>query len=126
MIWLVDDDDEGVDFFREGLQRNGYSGKTRFINSGIHLLELLEQCPREEIPSVIVLDLNMHTKSGFEVLREIKAHRTWKSIPVIILSGSADKSDEERCLTLGCNKYWIKPSSMLEYDPMARYLMSLF
>lgn len=126
MIWLVDDDAEDLDIFQGALQKNGYPGETRFVNSGKLLMELLTRVPRELLPSVIVLDLNMHIKTGFEVLKDMKADTALRGIPVIILSGSANTDDETTCLELGCDRYWKKPSSMHDYDVMARYLITLF
>lgn len=126
MIWLVDDDNEDLEFFQDALQRNGYTGETRYIDSGTHLMDLLTTLPREELPSVIVLDLNMHSKSGFETLADIKSNPRLCGIPVMILSGSTDREDEGRCMALGCERYWVKPGSMHEYDVMANYLIKLF
>jgi CheY-like chemotaxis protein len=126
MIWLVDDDAEDLDIFQDALQKNGYSGETRFVDSGKLLMELLAQVPRELLPSVVVLDLNMYVKTGFEVLKDMKADIALRGIPVIILSGSANTYDETTCFALGCDRYWKKPSSMHDYDRMAKYLITLF
>ena len=126
MIWLADDDDEDLEIFQDALQRNGYSGETRYVSNGKLLMDLLAGTPRELLPSVIILDLNMHSKTGFDVLKDMKADPALSGIPVIILSGSSNKDDEATCLALGCDRYWQKPSSIHDYDRMARYLITLF
>lgn len=126
MLWLVDDDPEDLEIFQYALQKSGYPGEIRFLLSGALLTEMLTSSPRELLPSVIVLDLNMHEQSGFDVLKDLKANSALRGIPVIILSGSANQEDEATCLELGCDRYWKKPNSLLEYDEMARYLITLF
>lgn len=126
MIWLVDDDAEDLEIFQYTLQRNGYRGETRCVENGTMLMELLTQSSRELLPSVIVLDLNMHESTGFEVLKDIKANVALRGIPVIILSGSSNKDDESRCMELGGDRYWKKPNSIHDYDVMAKYLITLF
>jgi DNA-binding response OmpR family regulator len=126
MIWLTDDDNEDLEMFQDALQRNGYSGETRYVSDGALLMDLLKSSPRKSLPAVIILDLNMHSKTGFEVLTDMKASRALAGIPVIILSGSSNKDDEAKCMVLGCDRYWQKPSSIHDYDAMAKYLITLF
>lgn len=126
MVWLVDDDPEDLEIFQYALQRNGYPGEIRFVINGKLLMEMLSSSPRELLPSIIVLDLNMHERNGFEILKDLKANPAFRGIPVIILSGSANKEDEATCMELGCDRYWKKPNSMPEYDEMTKYLITLF
>lgn len=126
MIWLTDDDNEDLEMFQDALQRNGYSGETRYVSDGALLMDLLKSSPRKSLPAVIILDLNMHSKTGFEVLTDMKSSRALAGIPVIILSGSSNKDDEATCMALGCDRYWQKPSSIHDYDAMAKYLITLF
>jgi CheY-like chemotaxis protein len=126
MIWLVDDDAEDLDLFQDALNRNGYRGETSHIDSGNLLVKMLEQSPPELLPSVIVLDLNMHLKNGYEVMRDIKLNPKFRNIPVIILSGSSDTDEEAKCLEAGCDRYWQKPNALDDYDRMAKHLITLF
>lgn len=126
MIWLVDDDVEDLDLFQEALQRNGYSGGITLVMSGTLVMDMLRLTVPQRLPSVVILDLNMHTKSGFDVLKDMKADAVVHGIPVIILSGSCNAEDEATCLKLGCERYWKKPNTMPEYDVMANHLRVMF
>jgi CheY-like chemotaxis protein len=63
-------------------------------------------------PELILLDLNLPGSDGREVLREIKAAPDLKSIPVIVLTTSADERDIENCYLTGANTYVQKPLSL--------------
>lgn len=61
-----------------------------------------------EKPDMILLDLMLPKKDGFEVLGEIKKNHSLAKIPVIILSNLSSDTDKERCLTLGANEFLVK------------------
>ena len=61
-----------------------------------------------EKPDIILLDLMLPKKSGFDVLIETKSKKETRDIPVIILSNLAQETDIQRVLSLGANDYLIK------------------
>lgn len=61
-----------------------------------------------EDPDLIILDLVLPGKNGFEVLSELKLSRATKNIPVIILSNLGQESDIERGMKLGAEDYVVK------------------
>ena len=61
-----------------------------------------------EKPDIILLDLVLSKKSGFDILIDIQKEEETKNIPVIILSNLAQESDIERGLSLGAKYYLIK------------------
>ena len=63
---------------------------------------------KNELPSLILLDLILAGKDGFQVLKELKKGSTTSSIPVIILSNVGQKEDIEKGLALGAEDYLIK------------------
>lgn len=69
----------------------------------------------EKHPMVILLDLNMPKKSGFEALAEIKANPDLRRIPVIILTTSEAESDIFRSYDLGVNSFITKPVNFSEF-----------
>lgn len=70
-----------------------------------------ESSPRSDL---ILLDLNMPRKNGKEVLSEIKADDSLKSIPVIVFTTSRSPSDIQEAYQLGSNSYMVKPNSFRE------------
>ena len=63
---------------------------------------------KEVRPDLVLLDLIMPGKNGFEVLEEMKADKDLKNIPVIILSNLGQESDVDKGKSLGAEDYLIK------------------
>ncbi len=66
----------------------------------------------EEAPDVVVLDVMLPKRSGYEVCRQIKAHR--KHLPIILLTAKGQESDKLAGFDMGADDYMTKPFSMLE------------
>ena len=75
------------------------------VNSGVRALKFLEI----EKPDLILLDIRMAPKDGFETLREIRAMEGRAEIPVIMLTGMEDKKSVMEGIKLGIRDYILKP-----------------
>ncbi|MES1167327.1 MAG: response regulator [Pseudomonadota bacterium] len=64
------------------------------------------------LPAVVLLDLNMPRKSGFEVLEWIRAQPGFSSLRVYVLSASSREVDIQRAYDLGANAYLVKPGNL--------------
>ena len=117
MVYLVDDDIDDLEIVQEALVQNNYKGPVITAENGKILMDKLHQ-GSDTKPDVILLDLNMPLKDGFEALKEIKSQSEFRDIPVIILTASANKADELRCFELGCDFFYTKPNTMKEYNPL--------
>ncbi len=73
-------------------------------------------------PDIIVLDLNLPMVNGFDVLTFVKSSNTLRSIPVVVLTGSLNPSDETKARSLGATSYCLKPSNMGEYEATIKCL----
>lgn len=80
-VMIVDDDREFLDQFEEMLNLSGYDTQT--YSSGIEALENVLTIS----PDIIVLDLKMDGKDGFEVAKEIKRSPGTNAIPIIAITG---------------------------------------
>ena len=69
---------------------------------------------RENLPDLILLDLNLPDMHGSEVLLNLKADTVTNAIPVIIISADAMPSQQKKLLVLGAKKYLIKPLDIIE------------
>jgi len=67
-----------------------------------------------EDPDLILLDLILPKKDGFEVLKELKADEKMKDIPVIVLTNLEGVGDVEKALSLGAKTYLVKANYELE------------
>lgn len=66
-------------------------------------------------PDLILLDLNLPKKNGWEILQSIKQDSTLKTIPVIVLTNSQDDKDVAMCYMLHANCYIVKPLGFSEF-----------
>jgi two-component system KDP operon response regulator KdpE len=101
-VLVVDDDPRIVKFLEVKLKASGYGVLT--ANSGF---EALEQVEAQE-PDLVVLDVLMPRKDGFETLKELRAS---SSVPVIVLSAKEADTDKIKGLELGADDYLAKPFS---------------
>ncbi len=67
-----------------------------------------------EKPDLIILDLMIPKKDGFEVLEEIKKNPDTAGIPVIVLSNLGQQTDQDRALHLGANEYLVKVDNPIQ------------
>lgn len=67
-----------------------------------------------EKPDLILMDLSLPRKDGWEATREIKANPAVAAIPVIALTAHAMMGDKERALEAGCDDYISKPIDLME------------
>jgi signal transduction histidine kinase/DNA-binding response OmpR family regulator len=103
-ILIADDSQDNVALLSRFLETEGYT----LINApnGVVALEKT----RAEMPDLILLDVNMPEKDGFQVLQEIRADPAIQHVPVIILTAARpDPLDVQSGLNLGADDYMTKP-----------------
>ncbi len=76
----------------------------------------------EQLPAVILLDLNMPRVNGLTVLRELKAHPVLCTIPVVILTTSKEDHDINAAYRLGANSYIVKPVDFDNFMDVAQQI----
>ena len=92
----------------------GIEKTLHICQDGIEGMEWLEK-NREDLPSVILLDLNMPRMNGLEFLAQIKQDESFKFIPVIVLTTSNNQKDKEESYRLSVAGYVVKPVEYGEY-----------
>lgn len=70
-------------------------------------------------PAVVLLDLNLPKVSGLEVLRRIKTHARWHTIPIVMLTTSGEDSDIREAYQFNVNSYIVKPVSFEKFVEVA-------
>jgi len=101
-ILIVEDDMFVRKLYRDQFLKEGFL----FIEA-TNGIEGLDRALSEK-PDLILLDLMLPRKSGFDVLRDLKKNDETKNIPVIILSNLGQESDVDEVLSLGATDYFIK------------------
>jgi CheY-like chemotaxis protein len=115
-ILYADDDVDDKTWVVETCKALRFSLKLEFVENGRQALEYLASHSHDELPSLIVLDLNMPEMDGRQTLQRIKANEKYKDIPVIIVTTSSSKADIETCKRLGATLYLIKPDTYADWQ----------
>jgi len=76
-------------------------------------------------PDIVLLDIILPKKDGFEVIKEIKADNEIKDIPIVLLTNLGSLSDIEKALALGATTYLVKGDYKLE-EIVTKFLLILF
>lgn len=127
-ILYAEDEENDVLFLELALKRTGLPHLLKSVPDGQQAIEYLagnvpfadrELCP---LPSIVLLDINMPRKSGFEVLEWIRQQSRFKSLPVLILTSSVRPEDTEKASQLGADDYLIKPSKPRKLDALVQSL----
>ncbi len=107
-ILIVEDDLFLSNAYRVKLAKSGF--ETKQAMDGEQVFTALSTYT----PDLIILDLVIPKKDGFEVLKELRASEKWKSIPVIVISNLSQQEDIKKILSLGVVTYLLKISVSLE------------
>ena len=107
-ILIAEDDQFILKAMTIKLTKEGY--EVKIATDGVQLMDIL----KSYIPDLIILDLLMPKKDGFEVLKEVKADSKLKNIPILIASNLGQENDIQQVLDLGATDYLIKSEFTLE------------
>jgi DNA-binding response OmpR family regulator len=122
-ILLIEDNPGDVELVREALQSGKMLNRISVATDGEAAMAFLnrargfEDAPR---PDLILLDLNLPKKDGFEVLREVKAHPAVSRVPVVILTSSQAERDILKSYDLRANCFISKPVEVDEFLAVVR------
>lgn len=120
-IVIVENDEDEQFFIKEGFDATGLFEIAAQLPNGDALFEWLAE-NKTMFPNVILSDLNMPGKNGYDILDGIKADSAYMHIPVIITSTSSAKIMINRCKALGAADYRVKPDTFVAYSPFAKEL----
>lgn len=109
VILVVDDDPALLEMYSERLKAEG--AVVIEAKDGDEALQMI----RENHPAIVLLDIMLPKKNGFEVLQELTQDKDATDIPVIILSALADDAKKSQGLGAGARDYLVK-SEMLPVD----------
>lgn len=117
-ILLIEDNIADIRLITEVLKSFEAPKDIYHVKDGIEAMNFLRQqgeyknLPK---PDIIILDINLPNKSGFEVLKEIKEDEKLKNIPVVVLSTSNSMEDINKSYFLQANCYITKPIELDDF-----------
>jgi two-component system, chemotaxis family, response regulator Rcp1 len=117
-ILLVEDSKSDAYLTIETLSESRVVNQPHWVRNGVAALDFLykrENYTDAPRPDLILLDLNLPKKNGRDVLAAIKGDDDLKTIPVIVLTTSADKEDVLEIYALQANSYLVKPVDLEQF-----------
>lgn len=114
VLLYVEDEDAAVFLLETALKEASIPVQLYRVSDGEQALAFLrkagayEKAPK---PDLILLDLNLPRKTGFEVLSEVQREDDLRAISVIVFTSSSLPADRKKSLALGARRYITKPSS---------------
>ena len=116
-ILIADDKATSRELLRTVLERQGYA-----ITEAADGEEALQKA-LAETPDLILLDLQMPRRTGYEVLSELRKDRRHAQLPIIALTASAMQGDREKALAAGFTGYMAKPVPLVHLREEVRRLL---
>ncbi len=127
-ILLVEDNPNDVELTLHALRKYHIANRIEVVRDGAEALDFIfgtgeyEERQPDHLPKVILLDLKMPKVDGLEVLKTIKSDPRTQSIPVVILTSSAEEQDIVESYRLGVNSYITKPVDFERFSKAVRQL----
>ena len=114
-VLIVDDDPFDSGLIRTSIKNARKDIKISVVNDSSRAIEAYNGLA----PDLLLLDIQMPSPSGIEILTMLKNHPKRKSARIIVLSGSTSAVDRNRALSLGADDYKVKPLSLTAYNELA-------
>jgi two-component system, response regulator len=113
-ILYAEDSPTDAEITMRALKRANFANKLMWVKDGAEALDYLfhrgvyaERASGR--PRLVLLDLKMPKVDGIEVLRQIRSNDQLRTMPVVMLTSSAEEGDIVRSYDLGINSYIVKP-----------------
>jgi len=116
-ILIVDDDPNIVVSLEYLMKREGHA--VVVATDGEAAIAAVASCE----PDLILLDIMLPKKDGFEVCQEIRANPAWQAIKVLMLTARGRDADRSKGLALGADAYMTKPFSTKELVAQVKHLL---
>jgi len=116
-ILIAEDEPSILEALTFVMRRAGWTVQT--VTDG----EAVMSAVRREAPRVLVLDIMLPKRSGFEVLKQIRANEVTRALPVLVLTAKGQQQDRRIAEELGADSFVTKPYSNAEVVDAVRALL---
>ncbi|QEE35260.1 response regulator [Octadecabacter sp. SW4] len=107
-VLLIEDEPNIIEAIRFILSRDGWSVATH--SDGTTALDKVQSVA----PDLIILDVMLPGRSGYDILRDLRAHEGTQALPVMMLTARGQSKDRELAERLGVTRFMTKPFSNAE------------
>ncbi|MGI6486947.1 MAG: response regulator [Syntrophomonadaceae bacterium] len=120
-VLLVEDDRVDALTVKRALKELKVTNELIIRENGEEALEYLRN-PQNQMPAIILLDINMPRMNGIEFLQAAKSDDNIKKIPVIVLTTSNEETDKIQSFNLGVAGYMVKPVDYQKFVDVVRVI----
>jgi two-component system, response regulator len=128
VILLVEDSASDEELTLRALRKHNIANRVVVARDGAEALDYLfrqgghASRDPDEVPQIVLLDLNLPKIGGLEVLRRIRADERTRLLPVVILTSSREDKDLNQGYSSGANSYVVKPVDFTQFAEAVRQL----
>lgn len=115
-VLLIEDEPNIIEAIRFILSRDGWAVDTH--SDGSTALEAV----RRRTPDIVILDVMLPNRSGYDILQDIRADDGTRCLPVLMLTARGQKKDREMAERFGASRFMTKPFSNAEVLSSVREL----
>jgi CheY-like chemotaxis protein len=127
-VIVVEDEPDEVFLLKQAFQRAGVKNPLLVLRDGQDAIDYLSRPGAASgpgaPPALMLLDLKMPRRTGFEVLEWLRAQPGLSRLIVVVMAISTNPSDVNRAYELGCNSYLLKPGNPEQLVEMVRLINS--
>ena len=123
-ILIAEDDENDVFLLKRAFHQAQFDNPLQVVPNGEDAIAYLrgdspfDDREKHPIPALVLLDLKMPRKNGFEVLAWMRQHPEFNPLAVVVLTSSQESADINRAYALGANSYLVKPANFLSLVDM--------
>ena len=114
-ILIAEDDEDDLELISSSFKNNNRFNKVDTVKDGVELMNYLH-ANRTQLPDVILTDLNMPKKDGYESLQEICLDADFSRVPVFVYSTTLNPLYILKCRNLGAVDFVLKPFKLEEIE----------
>lgn len=119
-LLLVEDNDDDVDLILHAFKKTNLANEVVVARDGQQALDFLRcagtYASRPDInPGLVLLDLKLPKIDGLEVLKQIKADKRFRTVPVVVFTSSREEQDQIESYNLGVNAFVVKPMDFKDF-----------
>lgn len=127
-ILVAEDDENDICLIKRAFHQAQFENPVKVVRNGEEAIAYLRGDPpfadrlANPAPALLLLDLKMPGKGGFEVLTWIREQAEFNHLPVVMLTSSQETSDVNQAYALGANSYLVKPANFARLVDMINRL----
>lgn len=128
LVVLIEDNPADAFLVQEAVARHAGTAELMVFRDGEAAIRLVDRADADEAalcPALILLDLNLPTKTGEEILAHVRRSRRCAHVPVVVVTSSDSPEDRERAYFLGADRYFRKPPDYDEFMQIGKIVSEM-